>query len=160
LIRNLQFWFETPGPYSFPVLRIRIRDPVPFWPLVPGSGMDKKSRSGSGTNNPDHISESLDKTLWVLKNPNFFMRTREQESLWPCFPDGKIRNRNATSGFKLYGYSFMYQVLFSASQWRSLLTERGRDQQKKLPGQLTLLHPRGPLHKTSWPRGAGYPTRL
>ncbi len=24
--------------YKFPVLRIRIRDPVPFWPLDPGSG--------------------------------------------------------------------------------------------------------------------------
>ena len=34
-----------------PVLRIWIRDPVP-----PGSGMGKKSGSGSGMNNPDHIS--------------------------------------------------------------------------------------------------------
>ncbi len=24
------------------VLRIRLRDPVPFWPLDPGSGMDEK----------------------------------------------------------------------------------------------------------------------
>jgi hypothetical protein len=31
-------------------MRIRIRDPVPFWPLGPGSGMSKKSRSGSGMN--------------------------------------------------------------------------------------------------------------
>jgi hypothetical protein len=38
------------------VLRIRIRDPVPFWPLDPESGMGKKSGSGSGMNNPDHIS--------------------------------------------------------------------------------------------------------
>ncbi len=30
------------------VLRIRIRDPVPFWPLDPGSGMGKQSESGSG----------------------------------------------------------------------------------------------------------------
>ncbi len=29
-----------------PVLRIRIRDPVPFWPLDPGSGRGKKSGSG------------------------------------------------------------------------------------------------------------------
>ncbi len=42
------------------VLRIRIRDPVPFLPLDPGSGMGKKSGSGSGMNNPDHISESLE----------------------------------------------------------------------------------------------------
>jgi hypothetical protein len=40
-----------------PVLQIRVRDPVPFF--TPGSGMDKKSGSGSGLNNPDHISESL-----------------------------------------------------------------------------------------------------
>jgi hypothetical protein len=38
------------------VLRIRFRDPVPFRPLDPGSGMGKKSGSGSGINNPDHIS--------------------------------------------------------------------------------------------------------
>jgi hypothetical protein len=31
-----------------PVLRIRIRDPVPFLPLDPGSGMGRKSASGSG----------------------------------------------------------------------------------------------------------------
>ncbi len=42
------------------VLRIRIRDPVPFWPLDLGSGMGKKSGSGSGMNSPDHISESLE----------------------------------------------------------------------------------------------------
>ncbi len=33
------------------VLRIRIRDPVPFWPLDPGSGMGRKSASGSGIRN-------------------------------------------------------------------------------------------------------------
>jgi hypothetical protein len=36
-----------------------IRDPVPF--LTPGSGvMGQKTGSGSGMNNPDHISESLE----------------------------------------------------------------------------------------------------
>ncbi len=42
------------------MLRIWIRDPVPFWPLDPGSGMGKKSRSGS---------ESLEKNfgLKILK---------------------------------------------------------------------------------------------
>ncbi len=36
---------------------LRIRYPEPFWPLDPGSGMGKKSASGSGIrlNNPDHI---------------------------------------------------------------------------------------------------------
>jgi hypothetical protein len=33
--------------------------------LTPGSGMGKKSGSGSGLNNPDHISESLETIfLW------------------------------------------------------------------------------------------------
>ncbi len=45
------------------VLRIRIRDPVLFWP--PGSGIGKKSGSGSGMNNPDHNSESLETIFWV-----------------------------------------------------------------------------------------------
>ncbi len=40
-----------------PVLRIRIRDPVPFWPLDPGW----VKNSGSGMNNPDHIFECLEK---------------------------------------------------------------------------------------------------
>ncbi len=40
------------------MLRNRIRDPVPFWPLDPGSELGKKS--GSGMNNPDHIFESLE----------------------------------------------------------------------------------------------------
>ncbi len=32
--------------YQKPMLRILIRDPVPFWPLDPGSRMGKKSGSG------------------------------------------------------------------------------------------------------------------
>ncbi len=36
---NLEFWARNPCfASSLPVLRIRIRDPVPFWPLDPGSG--------------------------------------------------------------------------------------------------------------------------
>jgi hypothetical protein len=31
----------------------------------PGSGMSKKSGSGSGMNRPDHISKSLETILWV-----------------------------------------------------------------------------------------------
>ncbi len=45
------------------MLRIRIRDPVPFLPLDPG--WVKKSGSGSGMNNPDHISKNLETILWV-----------------------------------------------------------------------------------------------
>jgi hypothetical protein len=33
--------------------------------LDPGYGMGKKSGSGSGMNNPDHISESLKTIFWV-----------------------------------------------------------------------------------------------
>jgi hypothetical protein len=40
-------------------MRIQIRDPVPFLPLDPGSGMGKKSRSRSGMNIPDNFSESF-----------------------------------------------------------------------------------------------------
>ena len=39
--------------------------------LTPGSGMGKKS--GSGTDNPDHISESLEVIFWV-KYLNSFTR--------------------------------------------------------------------------------------
>jgi hypothetical protein len=48
------------------VLRIQIRDPVPFWPLDPGSGMGKKQDPDpeSGMNIPDHISESLETIFW------------------------------------------------------------------------------------------------
>jgi hypothetical protein len=51
------------------VLRIRIRDPVHFWPLDPGMG--KKSGSGSGMNNPDHITQSLE-TIFRVKILSFF----------------------------------------------------------------------------------------
>jgi hypothetical protein len=35
--------------------------------LTAGSGMRKNSGSGSGMNNPDLISESLEKFIWVKK---------------------------------------------------------------------------------------------
>jgi hypothetical protein len=54
-------------PEEQPVLGIRMRDPVPF--LTSGSGMGKKS--GSGMNNPDHISESLETIFWA-KTLEFF----------------------------------------------------------------------------------------
>jgi hypothetical protein len=44
-------------------LRIRVRDPV--------SGIVKKPGSGSGMNNPDHISESLE-TILLVKILQFF----------------------------------------------------------------------------------------
>ncbi len=54
------------------VLRIRILDPVPFWPQDPGSGKGKKSGSGSWKYNPDHISESLE-TIFRVKILKFFV---------------------------------------------------------------------------------------
>jgi hypothetical protein len=58
------------------VLQIRIRDPV-F--LTPGSGIGKKSKSGSDMNIPDHISESLlsIETIFGVKILNSLMRIRE-----------------------------------------------------------------------------------
>ncbi len=44
-----------------PVLRIRIRDPVPFWPLDPGSGMGFFPDPGSR----DHILKSFLTIFWV-----------------------------------------------------------------------------------------------
>jgi hypothetical protein len=46
-INNRSVWFRNVC-ITKPVLRIRIRDPVPFSPLDPGSGMGRKSSSGSG----------------------------------------------------------------------------------------------------------------
>ncbi len=50
---------------SKPELRIRIRDPVPFWPLDPGSGMGKNQDPGSGINIPDpqHCSKQTKQIL-------------------------------------------------------------------------------------------------
>jgi hypothetical protein len=38
---------------------------VPFKSLDPGSGMGKKSRSGSGMFFPDHIAKSIETIFWV-----------------------------------------------------------------------------------------------
>jgi hypothetical protein len=52
---------------SFQVFRIRDSGSGAF--LTPGSGMGKKkSGSGSGMNNQDHISESLETIFWGLKS--------------------------------------------------------------------------------------------
>jgi hypothetical protein len=59
-----------------------MRDPVPFWPLHPGSGMGKKSGSGSGMNNPDHNSKSLEKNFG-LKYSNSLMRIRDGKNSDP-----------------------------------------------------------------------------
>ncbi len=68
-------------------IRTRVADPDPgsgaF--LTPGSGIGKKSGSGSGINNPDYISESLITIFWFkIQYLNSLMWIR----------DGKIRNRD------------------------------------------------------------------
>ncbi len=63
------------------VMRIRIRDPVHFWTLDPGSGMGKKP--GSGMNNADHISESLKNLFFGLKYSNFLMWIRDGKNSDP-----------------------------------------------------------------------------
>jgi hypothetical protein len=40
-------------------------DPVPFLPLDPGWVKNQDRDPGSGKNNPDHISESLETIFWV-----------------------------------------------------------------------------------------------
>jgi hypothetical protein len=64
---------------SLPVLHIRIRDPLPFWPLNPGLGMGKKSGPVSGMNNTDHFSESVETIFWVKILVNSLMRIRDPE---------------------------------------------------------------------------------
>jgi hypothetical protein len=51
--------------------------------LTPGSGMDKKSGSGSGTNNPDHFSDGLERMGWV-EIPKFF----DADPGWKKFGSG------------------------------------------------------------------------
>jgi hypothetical protein len=45
-------------------MRIRIRDLMPFNSWIRDPGWVKKSGSGSGMNNPDHISESFETIFW------------------------------------------------------------------------------------------------
>jgi hypothetical protein len=59
-----------------------------FDPWPPGSRMGKKSGSGPGINNPDHISESLE-TIFCVKILKFF----DADPGWKKFESGiKIRN--------------------------------------------------------------------
>jgi hypothetical protein len=62
------------------VSQILILDSLFFLPLDPGSGMGKKSGSvsGSGMNNPDHISKSSETIRYFgLKYLNSFLRIRD-----------------------------------------------------------------------------------
>ncbi len=76
--------------------RVADPNPVPFWPLAPGSGMGKKSGSGSELNNPDHISESLETIFWD-KCLNSLMRDLGWKELGSGIRDGKISDPEWTS---------------------------------------------------------------
>jgi hypothetical protein len=67
-----------------------MRDPVPYWPLDPGW---VKNKIGSGMNNLDHISESLQPIFWV-KILKFFDADPGSRSR-----DGK----NSDPGWKKFG---------------------------------------------------------
>jgi hypothetical protein len=66
------------------VLRTRIWDPRSGAILNPGSGIGKKSGSGSGMNNPDHTTESLETIFWVNKKLKFF----NKDPGWKKFESG------------------------------------------------------------------------
>jgi hypothetical protein len=67
---------------------LRIRVPVAFLPLDLGFGIGKKSGSGSGMNNPDHISESFVTIFWVKileffnTNPGWKKIRSGMEKMW------------------------------------------------------------------------------
>ncbi len=67
----------------YTVLRIRIRDPVPFWPLDPGSGLVFSGSwiSDLGPGSQTHIFDSLVTIFWVKSyilyskiDPHFFLQ--------------------------------------------------------------------------------------
>jgi hypothetical protein len=65
--------------------------------LTPGSEMGKKSGSGSGMNNPDHISLSLETIFWIeiLK---FLKRIRAGFRIRIRIRIGSVFNRTIGSG--------------------------------------------------------------
>jgi hypothetical protein len=104
----------------YPVLRIRIRDPVPFRPLDPGSGMGRKSASGSGMNNPDHIFSY--KPFFFVKILKFLMRIRDPG--WRQFESrmekSRIRDNNTD------GISTEHTRMFIINRYRIGNSSTGR----------------------------------
>jgi hypothetical protein len=79
----------------------RIRDPESGAFLTPGSGMGKKQDldpgSGSGMNNPEHISGSLE-TFFGFKYLNSLMRIRDPG--WQKFVSGIRDGKNSDLGWQ------------------------------------------------------------
>ncbi len=73
---------------------LRIRDPVPFWPLDPGWVDSQHPDTGSGINKPDHIFYSLETIFlffWGLKYLNSLIRLRDPG--WRQFGSGMENSR-------------------------------------------------------------------
>jgi hypothetical protein len=67
-LSTVKLWTAVVKKSNLPVLRIRIRDPVPFWPLDPGSGMGLFRIPGT------YFEELLDKKFYYsLKIDQFFL---------------------------------------------------------------------------------------
>jgi hypothetical protein len=60
---------------------------------APGSRMGKKSVSGSGMNNPDHISESLKNSFFGLKYLNSLVWIRDGKKIGSGMENSRIRDR-------------------------------------------------------------------
>ncbi len=65
--------FMVQDPPLCTVLRIRIRDPVPFWPRDPEGVESQHPDPGSGMNNPDHIFQSLETIFLVFLRLKFLI---------------------------------------------------------------------------------------
>jgi hypothetical protein len=78
-----------------------VADPVPFWPLAPGSGMgknqDQDPGSGSGMNTLDHISESLE-TIFCVKILKFFDANADADP-----ESGNLLTLDPDPGWKKFG---------------------------------------------------------
>jgi hypothetical protein len=60
--------------------------------------MGKKTGAGSGMNNPDHISESLETTFLGVKYLNSVMQIRDGKNSNPVDKTSPIRNTVRTCG--------------------------------------------------------------
>jgi hypothetical protein len=83
--------------------------------LTLGSGMGKKS--GSGMNNPDHISESLETIFLGLKYVNSFMCIRDGKNDDPGSGMQKNLIRNTASISVVYRHYFDAKISGSASDF-------------------------------------------
>ncbi len=120
------------------VLRIRIRDLVPFWPPDPGSGLGKKKQdSDPGWKKPGSYFRKLRNQLFGLKYFNYLMRIRDPG--WKKFGcgirDGKNSDPGCLSRIRTTAYSekkvsstlLLVQIAIGTPcSWRWCPTDRAR----------------------------------